>query len=107
LPTWKQRDHCDHDAGQKAQHRDRLQRVEQRNQDALGLGVMGGDVTVDQRDDQADGVCHGEARDRKQRVTRQRAGVEVDDGLRIHRAGPISGQRKEAVEETEPGEEDG
>jgi hypothetical protein len=46
----KQRDHGQHHAGQKAEHGNRLQDVEQRNHDALGTHVIGGDVAVHQRE---------------------------------------------------------
>ena len=52
----EQRDHRQHHAGQKAEHGNRLQDVEQRNHDALGARVIGGDIAVNQREGQREDV---------------------------------------------------
>ena len=49
LPRGKQRHHGHHHRRQKAQHRNGLQGIEQGNQNALGPGVVRGELAVSRR----------------------------------------------------------
>ena len=61
LASRKQRHHRQHDARQKAEHRNRLQDVEQRNHDALGSRVVRGNIAVHQRERQRQDVSNPDA----------------------------------------------
>ena len=107
LPRGKQRHHGHHHGRQKTQHRDGLQGVEQRNQDALGAGVVRGELAIGDGKDQADEVGGEDPRHREERVLGQHAGVQLDVRLRVDRRGPVVAQRDQAVEQRQPANDDG
>jgi len=74
----EQRHQAEHEAGKEAQHRDALEDVEQRQQQPLGGAGLGGRPPVRQREEIGDHERRDAARQRIQRVTRQRRGAQVD-----------------------------
>ena len=89
LTAGEERHHRQHDAGKKTEYRDRLQDVEQRNHEALGPRIVGGDVTVDQRECQAEQVGDRDAQQRISGVGRQ--GPEAARDFDLWREGPEPG----------------
>ena len=67
----KERDQREHQAGHEAEHRDALQDVEQRDEDAFGALVLGGPVAVDEREAEREHV--GDEAARRARRTCSRA----------------------------------
>ena len=72
----KQRHHGQHDSGKKAEHRDGLENVEQRNHDALRLGVIGRDVPIDQSEGKREDVGHRDAQQGIGRIHRKHGRAE-------------------------------
>ena len=72
LPAGKKRHHGQHHGGKKAEHRDGLQHVQQRNHKAFGARVIGRHIAVHQRETQAQAVSDGDAQQRIPRIGRQR-----------------------------------
>ena len=83
MPSWRcgeKSHHGNHHAGQKAEDRNRLQRIEQRDHESLGSRVVRGDVAVDDGENKAEKVGDGDAQHGKHRVFRKHAGREADFG---------------------------
>ena len=53
LPAGEQGYHRQHDTGQETEHGNGLQDIEQRNHEALSPGIVGGNVSVDEREREA------------------------------------------------------
>ena len=59
----KERDHGEHDAGKKAEHRDRLQDIEARDHEGFHALAVGGDVAVADGEEEAEQVGEADADD--------------------------------------------
>src|ERR1700676_3663982 len=105
LAPRKKSNHSQHDAGQKAQDRNRLKRIEQRNHDAFSFGVVGRDVSVGDAENQGNEVGNRDSSDRKQGVSWQRSRPEVNFGMRADWGEPIMRHRQKGVEDGESGQE--
>ncbi len=73
LAGGKQGDHGEHDAGQKAEHRDGLEDVQNGDHEGFGALVVGGDVAVGEGESQAEHVSHRHAHQRVEGVNGQGA----------------------------------
>src|ERR1035438_10348384 len=87
--------------GRKLSTGDGLQRVEQRNHEALGLAVVGSYVSVHQREDETEYVRDGQPQNGEQRIFRQRRRMKADFRLRANRARPIAGKCNDAVKQAD------
>src|SRR5271157_4010275 len=73
LTARNERDHGQHDGGQKAEHGNGLQDIEDRDHPGLEAGAMRGGVAVGDGEDQAEQVRNADAHDGVKGVGRQRA----------------------------------
>ena len=64
LVRWDQRHHGQHHAGQEAQHRDRLKNVEDRDHQRFHPRMIRSEVSVADREEQAQDVGDSDAHDR-------------------------------------------
>src|SRR5713101_4135810 len=83
LTVRKKGDHGEHDAGQKAQHRNRLEDVQQRNHDDFGAAGAGGDVTKCESENEAEHIGDADAHQRVKRVKRKHTGILGNPRLRM------------------------
>src|SRR6266481_5008167 len=83
LAVRKKGDHGEHDAGQKAQHRNRLEDVQQRNHDDFGAAGAGGDVAKCESENEAEHVGDADAHQRVKRVKRKHTGILGNPRLRM------------------------
>ncbi len=104
LPPREKGNHGQHDAGEKAQYRDGLQGIEQRNHDAFGLAVVSRDISVGDAENQADEIGDGDTNDRKHGVSGQRCRPQIDFGLGGNRSEPIARHREKRIEDGKGGE---
>src|SRR5207245_2039114 len=77
-----------------------LQNIEQRNEHALRDAILGGPVTVDQRERQGQDIGQNTARQRVKRVPRQRPGRKIDGDRDPMLATPLTAQVPQAVKQT-------
>ncbi len=73
LMAGNERDHGQHHGRQKAEHRNRLQNVEDRDHPGLDARIVGGDVAVGDGEDQAEKVGDADAHDGVEGIERQGA----------------------------------
>src|SRR5271166_2548722 len=102
----EKRHHREHHARQKAEDRNRLQNVEQRNHDALGLRVIGSNVAVNQREGEREHVRDSDPQQRVSRVHGKFGGIARDLDVRIERAKPCASENEHGVEERKTGSKD-
>ncbi len=95
----EQRDQRDHQPGHETEHRDALQDVEHRHEDALGAPVLRRPVAVGEREEQRDQVGEQPAHQRLEGVPGQHPWREIDLDLGTHHAVPLAGDMEDAVEE--------
>jgi hypothetical protein len=61
LAVREERDHGQHDAGKKTEHRDGLQNIEERDEDDFGAFGAGRQVAIGKREGQAQRVSNADA----------------------------------------------
>src|SRR5229473_1659530 len=83
LAVRKKGDHGEHDAGQKAQHRNGLEDVQQRNHDDFGAAGAGGDVAKCESENEAERVGDADTHQRVKRVKRKHTGILGNPRLRM------------------------
>ena len=102
LPPRNQRHHGQHHAGQKTQHRNRLQNIQHRDHEAFCARVVSGDVTVSHGEDQAQQVSDADAHHGIKSVQRQhfRRGRNGDRGHRMSH--PILRNAQHRIKQAQP-----
>ena len=98
LARGKQRDHRQHDAGKKAEHRDGLQDVEHGDHEGFDPRVIGGEVAVADGEDEAEQIGDADADDGVEGVERERAGRLRDLRRGYGMAEPVAARQDDAVE---------
>ena len=89
LPRGEQRHHGEHDAGEKAQHRDGLEDIQHGDHHHLHAPVVGGDVAVGDGKHQAQQVRRGHPNQGVEGIRRQRRRRSRDVGGRRYHPHPI------------------
>ncbi len=89
LAVRKNRNHGQHDTGKKAEHRNGLQNIQQRDHHHFRAARIGGDVAVGEREKQAEKIGDGDAHHGVERVERKHAWILGD--LRLRLDGPEPG----------------
>ena len=102
LTSWKKGDHGQHHAGKEAQHWNGLQNVEQRNHETFRARTVSSDVSVGDREKQAQHIGQGDAQQRVSGIGRKRAEVAADFNLRCEGAEPVACDLHDAIEERQP-----
>src|SRR6266851_3832033 len=84
----KDGDHREHDSRQEAEHRNRLQNVQQWNQDDFSAPRAGGDVAVSESKNQAQRIRDADSNERVNSVKREDAGILRNLDMRMEGAEP-------------------
>ena len=105
LSAGKQRHHRQHHARQEAEHGDGLQHVEQGNHEALSFGIVGGDISVNQREGEAERISDSNAQKRVSRIGGERPGAARDFYLRGEGPEPCACHQQHSVEQGDGGRE--
>ncbi len=78
-----------------------MQDVEQGNHEAFGTRAVGGNVSVNDRENQAEQVGKGDAQERVSRVDREGAWTAADLDMRSEGAEPVAADFQHSIKERE------
>ena len=82
-------------------------RVQQRNHESFRFRVIGGNISIDESESQAEDVGHRNASEREQGILWQCSGMELNFSLSIDGANPVAAKREQAIEDCQPRKDDG